>query len=93
VALLLCRCDAPLLFLELDRILRPGGHLLFRERRKDSSLITRLAASLHWELKKSFNQSGEELHVYQKTFWRPRRRANTALNDVPATDCDRYSML
>lgn len=70
-AMLLGRCDAPLLFLELDRILRPGGWLLFRERRRDRTLITKLAESMHWELKRYLNQSDEELHAFQKTYWRP----------------------
>lgn len=70
-ALHVCRCDLALLFLEIERVLRPGGWLLVREHQRFEPLLWSLAESFHWELKYSETQTDEILKVYEKGFWRP----------------------
>ena len=57
--------------LEMDRILRPNGFIIFREHDALVSFLEATAVAFHWELKAKKSESGGSLLAYVKTFWRP----------------------
>lgn len=57
--------------MEMDRILRPDGWAIFRDRVEVSKNIERIVKSLHWDVVLAYTQGEEELLVAQKRFWRP----------------------
>ncbi len=68
---LLCRCNDFNLVLEMDRILRPEGWAIFRDRVTTLGKVEEILLSLHWKVVLSYTQENEQLLVAQKTFWRP----------------------
>jgi tRNA1(Val) A37 N6-methylase TrmN6 len=67
-----CRCNLENLVLEMDRILRPQGWAIFRDKVETLSEVQETLRSLHWEVRLSYEQQNEQLLVAQKTFWRPK---------------------
>jgi hypothetical protein len=67
-----CRCNLENLVLEMDRILRPEGWAIFRDKVETLSTVQETLRSLHWEVRLSYEQQNEQLLVAQKTFWRPK---------------------
>lgn len=58
--------------LEFDRILRPGGFVIIRERHGYVPTIRSIAeGGLHWQLKRNVTEQDEVLLSYEKTLWRP----------------------
>lgn len=68
---LLCRCNDFNLVLEMDRILRPEGWAIFRDRVTTLGKVEEILQSLHWKVVLSYTKENEQLLVAQKTFWRP----------------------
>jgi hypothetical protein len=56
----------------MDRILRPEGWAIFRDKVETLSTVQETLRSLHWEVRLSYEQQNEQLLVAQKTFWRPK---------------------
>eukprot|EP00897_Mesotaenium_endlicherianum_P004214 jgi/Mesen1/3820/ME000207S02830 len=65
------RCDIADIFLEMDRILRPKGWVILRDRVELVPKMEELAKALHWETKVSYTERNEGLLAFQKDFWRP----------------------
>jgi hypothetical protein len=59
------------LVVEIDRILRPEGWAIFRDRVITLGKVEEILQSLHWKVVLSYTQENEQLLVAQKTFWRP----------------------
>lgn len=57
--------------MEMDRILRPDGWAIFREKSEVLSRVEDIVKSLHWDVVLSFKKSDQKLLVAQKRFWRP----------------------
>lgn len=57
--------------MEVDRILRPDGWAIFRDKVEVLRDIEATVKSLHWDVVLSYTQDEEELLVAQKRFWRP----------------------
>lgn len=57
--------------MEMDRILRPEGWAIFRDRVDVLRDIEDTVKSLHWDIVLAYTQGNEELLVAQKRFWRP----------------------
>jgi hypothetical protein len=66
------KCNLENLVLEMDRILRPEGWAIFRDKVETLSTVQETLRSLHWEVRLSYEQQNEQLLVAQKTFWRPK---------------------
>lgn len=56
----------------MDRILRPEGWAIFRDKVETLNKVQETLRSLHWEVRLSYEQQNEQLLVAQKTFWRPK---------------------
>ncbi|KAJ7528527.1 hypothetical protein O6H91_15G007200 [Diphasiastrum complanatum] len=65
------RCSIMKTLVEIDRILRPEGWIIFRDRTEIFDQIEPIAKSLHWDIHVSYKQEHEQLLVAQKTMWRP----------------------
>ena len=70
------RCDIVNVVMEMDRILRPDGWAIFRDRVRVLRQIEDIVKSLHWDVVLQFTQDDEELLVVQKRFWRPSEDAS-----------------
>lgn len=68
---LILRCRADLTLLEMDRILRPQGWVILREKLSIIDQISPIIESLHWEVRLKYLDGEEQLLVLQKGFWRP----------------------
>lgn len=68
---LVSRCKPVNTLLEMDRILRPQGWVIFREKSSMLNQILPIIESLHWNIGLTFVEGEEKLLVAQKTFWRP----------------------
>ncbi|MCO5573987.1 hypothetical protein L7F22_027765 [Adiantum nelumboides] len=68
---LVTRCKPVLTLLEMDRILRPKGWVIFREKSNTMDEILPIIKTLRWEVHLSYIEGGEQLLVLQKSFWRP----------------------
>ena len=67
----MCRCDIKGTVVEMDRLLRPEGWAIFREKLESITEIESLITSLHWEVRMKYAKEPEGLLVAQKTSWRP----------------------
>ncbi|XP_057490455.1 probable methyltransferase PMT24 [Actinidia eriantha] len=65
------RCKLVAVVGEIDRILRPEGHLIVRDKVEIIGVIERLAKSLQWKIRLTYSKDNEGLLCVQKTFWRP----------------------
>lgn len=68
---LVSRCKPVLTLLEMDRILRPEGWVILREKSSTIDQIFSIIESLHWDVRLHYVDGGEQLLVLQKGFWRP----------------------
>eukprot|EP00250_Pteridium_aquilinum_P012250 c20598_g1_i1 orf=375-2666(+) len=68
---LVSRCKPVLVLLEMDRILRPQGWVIFREKSSTIDQISSIIESLHWDERLRYVEGEEQLLVFQKSFWRP----------------------
>ncbi|KAL6962277.1 hypothetical protein U1Q18_037234 [Sarracenia purpurea var. burkii] len=65
------RCKPTAVVTEIDRILRPEGHLIIRDKVKTIGEMESLAGSLQWKIRLTYSKDDEGLLCIQKTFWRP----------------------
>lgn len=68
---LVSRCKPVLTLLEMDRILRPEGWVILREKSSTMDQIFSIIESLHWDVRLNYVDAGEQILVLQKSFWRP----------------------
>ncbi|KAL9244128.1 hypothetical protein vseg_017935 [Gypsophila vaccaria] len=66
------RCDQPVaIVVEMDRILRPGGWVIVRDKVVILDPLEGIFRSLNWDIRMTFAQDKEGILVAQKTTWRP----------------------
>ncbi|XP_047322435.1 probable methyltransferase PMT28 [Impatiens glandulifera] len=66
------RCKQPVaIVVEMDRILRPGGWLILRDKVEILTPLEGILRSLHWEIHTTYHQDKEGIVCAQKTVWRP----------------------
>lgn len=72
-----CRCKLTSVFAEVDRILRPEGKLIVRDKVDIINEIESMAKSLQWEVRLTYSKNKEGLLCVQKSFWRPQEIEST----------------
>ncbi|MBA0827944.1 hypothetical protein Goarm_012681 [Gossypium armourianum] len=65
------RCKLVAVIAEVDRILRPEGKLIVRDKAETISAVESMAKSLQWEIRMIYSKDGEGLLCVRKKFWRP----------------------
>lgn len=66
------RCKQPVaIVVEMDRILRPGGWTIIRDKVEILDQLERILRSLHWDIRTTYAQDKEGILCAQKTMWRP----------------------
>ncbi|KAM1223640.1 hypothetical protein ACFX10_042481 [Malus domestica] len=66
------RCKQPVsIVVEMDRLLRPGGWAIIREKVEVLEPLEGILKSMHWEIRMTFAQGKEGILCAQKTLWRP----------------------
>lgn len=55
----------------MDRILRPGGWVIVRDKVEILDPLEGILRSLHWEIRMTYSQNKEGIICAQKTTWRP----------------------
>ncbi|KAK9269967.1 hypothetical protein L1049_025540 [Liquidambar formosana] len=66
------RCKQPVVIVvEMDRILRPGGWLIIRDKVEILDPLDGILRSMHWEIRMTYSQDKEGILCAQKTMWRP----------------------
>ena len=66
------RCSAVDLLIEMDRILRPKGFIIVRDKQRIVDYIRSYLKALHWEVAAQESEKGEDVTVLiiQKKIWR-----------------------
>ncbi|KAG0559053.1 hypothetical protein KC19_10G075100 [Ceratodon purpureus] len=70
------KCNIVNVVMEMDRILRPDGWAIFRDKVEVLKELEDIVKSLHWDIVLAYTQGEEELLVAQKRFWRPSEEAS-----------------
>lgn len=66
------RCKQPVsIIVEMDRILRPGGWMIMRDKVEILNPVEDILRSLHWKIVMTFAKNKEGIICAQKTLWRP----------------------
>eukprot|EP00250_Pteridium_aquilinum_P016466 c23115_g1_i1 orf=463-2748(-) len=65
------RCSTKSVIAEMDRLLRPGGWAIVRDKSDSISEVQAFFESLQWEIRMTFSKATEGLVAVQKTKWRP----------------------
>lgn len=65
------RCNIKGVVAEVDRLLRPGGWVIVRDKSETVSEVQDYFESLQWEIRMTFSKGTEGLVAVQKTKWRP----------------------
>lgn len=65
------RCQLRPVMAEIDRILRPGGSIILRDKSDTINELEILIKSLHWEVRLTYSREKEGILCAQKTMWRP----------------------
>ncbi|KAL6207427.1 hypothetical protein ACLB2K_018385 [Fragaria x ananassa] len=66
------RCKKPAsIVVEMDRILRPGGWAIIRDKVEILDPLEGILKSLHWDIRMTYAQQKEGILCAQKTTWRP----------------------
>ncbi|KAL5558051.1 hypothetical protein UlMin_034262 [Ulmus minor] len=66
------RCKHPVsIVVEMDRILRPGGWLIVRDKVEILDPLGGILKSMYWEIRMTFAKDKEGIICAQKTGWRP----------------------
>nr|QTZ19596.1 putative methyltransferase PMT28 [Bixa orellana] len=55
----------------MDRIVRPGGWVIVRDKVEILDPLEAILRSLHWEIRMTYAQKEEGIICAQKTLWRP----------------------
>ncbi|KAF7130639.1 hypothetical protein RHSIM_Rhsim10G0132300 [Rhododendron simsii] len=64
-------CNLMAVVAEADRILRPEGRLIVRDKVETINELESLLKSMHWEIPFKYSKDNEGLLCAQKTLWRP----------------------
>lgn len=67
-----CRCNFEALVAEVDRILRPEGNLIVRDKVQIISELESMYKSMQWEVRMTYAKDTEGLLCVQKSIWRPK---------------------
>ncbi|KAL4392901.1 hypothetical protein AHAS_Ahas03G0391400 [Arachis hypogaea] len=66
------RCKQPVsIVVEMDRMLRPGGWSIIRDKVEILNPLEEILRSMKWEIRMTFAQDKEGILCAQKTIWRP----------------------
>ncbi|GAB2277303.1 hypothetical protein Dimus_012011 [Dionaea muscipula] len=65
------KCSFMGLVAEVDRILRPGGKLIVRDKVEIITELESLFRTMQWEIRMTYSKDKEGLFCAQKTMWRP----------------------
>ncbi|XP_058186544.1 probable methyltransferase PMT26 [Rhododendron vialii] len=65
------KCNLMAVVAEADRILRPEGRLIVRDKVETINELESLLKSMHWEIPFKYSKDNEGLLCAQKTLWRP----------------------
>ncbi|KAJ7966748.1 S-adenosyl-L-methionine-dependent methyltransferases superfamily protein [Quillaja saponaria] len=66
------RCKQPVsIIVEMDRVLRPGGWMIMRDKVDILNPLEEILRSLHWEIRMTYAEAKEGILCAQKTTWRP----------------------
>ncbi|KAL1207801.1 putative methyltransferase PMT28 [Cardamine amara subsp. amara] len=66
------RCKQPAsIVVEMDRLTRPGGWVVVRDKVEILEPLEEILRSLHWEIRMTYAQDKEGMLCAQKTLWRP----------------------
>ncbi|KAK4276588.1 hypothetical protein QN277_014718 [Acacia crassicarpa] len=66
------RCKQPVsIIVEMDRILRPGGWMIMRDKVEILNPVDDILRSLQWKIVMTFEKDKEGIICAQKTLWRP----------------------
>ncbi|CAA7393690.1 unnamed protein product [Spirodela intermedia] len=66
------RCRHPVgIVAEMDRILRPGGWAIIREKLEILRPLEEILRTLHWEIRMTYSKDSEGIVCAEKTTWRP----------------------
>lgn len=66
------RCGLPAIVAEVDRILRPEGKLIVRDKVEAVTELESMFKSMHYEIRMTYSKDKEGLLCVQKTMWRPK---------------------
>lgn len=69
------RCSLVSVMAEVDRILRPGGSIIFRDTVETLNELENMIKSLQWQIRMTYSQDKEGILCAQKTMWRPQQVA------------------
>lgn len=69
------RCSLVSVMAEVDRILRPGGSIIFRDAVETLNELENMIKSLQWQIRMTYSQDKEGILCAQKTMWRPQQVA------------------
>lgn len=65
------RCNIVAVLAEVDRILRPEGKLIVRDRVEIVNELQKMVKSMQWEVRLTYSNENEGLLCVQKSTWRP----------------------
>lgn len=65
------RCSLVSVMAEVDRILRPGGSIIFRDTVETLNELENMIKSLQWQIRMTYSQNQEGILCAQKSMWRP----------------------
>lgn len=67
-----CRCNQPVrIVVEMDRMLRPGGWTIIRDKVEILGPLEGILKSLNWDIRLTYAQDKEGIICAQKNMWRP----------------------
>ncbi|KAK2983706.1 hypothetical protein RJ640_001449 [Escallonia rubra] len=69
------KCKFEAFVAEVDRILRPEGKLIVRDKVEIISELESLLKAMRWEVRLTYSKDAEGLLCVQKTVWRPKQMA------------------
>ncbi|KAJ9556837.1 hypothetical protein OSB04_011451 [Centaurea solstitialis] len=66
------KCNMMGLVAEVDRLLRPEGILIVRDKVETMNEVESVVTSMHWEVSLTYSKDKEGLLCVRKTMWRPK---------------------
>ncbi|KAI3770872.1 hypothetical protein L6452_02020 [Arctium lappa] len=66
------KCNMMGLVAEVDRLLRPEGILIVRDKVETMNEVENVVRSMHWEVSLTYSKDKEGLLCVRKTMWRPK---------------------
>ncbi|KAK1310578.1 putative methyltransferase PMT26 [Acorus calamus] len=73
------RCKLTSVMAEVDRILRPEGKLIVRDKVATITELENMARSLQWEVRMTYSKDNEGLLCVQKSMWRPKELESSSI--------------